>query len=107
MKASQVYVGLLLGMLSALVVFHLILLNTGLRQCDDYQRILIERLRRVTVGSPEALAIRKELQEYFIGKTTECAQAEETFQSASDKYVATLLALLTGAGVAVGISANK
>lgn len=104
MKGHAIYLGILLGMLSAVIVFHLYLLNTGLQECGAYQKILINRLSKVAVGSPEGLMIRKELQEYLSGKTSECAQAEEVMASASDKYTAIILSLLTGAGVAAGVN---
>jgi hypothetical protein len=104
MKGHHIYVSALLGMLAAVMAFHIILLHTGLRECDAYEAVLIERLKVVKVGTPEALALRKELQEYLTGKTTECAQAEEVFADASDKYTAIILSLLTGAGTAAGVN---
>ena len=101
---KNIYLAILLGMLAGVMTFHLYLLNTGLQECDAYQRILIQRLKKVPVGSPEGLAIRKELQEYLTGKTSECAQAEEVMANASDKFTAIILSLLTGAGVAAGVN---
>lgn len=88
------FTAVLLLLLSVLMTGHLVLLGTGVRQCDAYEKILLQRLNVSKLGSPEAVLIRKELQEYLSGRTTECAAAEEDYASAADKYIAVILALL-------------
>ena len=101
---SSFYVFVLLAMLAALMGFHLVLLQTGLSECDAYERILLDRLDKAEIGGAEAIAIRQELADYLSGKTSECAQAEEVYSQAADKYIATILALLTGAGAVAGVN---
>ena len=102
-RASR-YVFSLLAMLATVMGFHLVLLQTGLNECDAYQRILLERLKAADLGGEEAIAIRKELADYLSGKTTECGEAEEVYSQAADKYLAVIISLMTGAGVVAGVN---
>jgi hypothetical protein len=90
-------------MLAVVMGGHLLLLREGVRECSVYEGILLERLRSTKVGAPEAILIRKELQEYLAGKTSECADAEADYAAFADKYLAVFLAML-GAGGAVAIA---
>ena len=101
---SSFYVFVLLAMLAALMGFHLVLLQTGLSECDAYERILLQRLDKSEIGGAEAIVIRKELADYLSGKTSECAQAEEVYSQTADKYLAVIISLMTGAGMAAGVN---
>jgi len=89
-------------MLGTLMGFHLHLLRTGAEECDAYQKMLLERLKEQEIGSEISVSLREELKEYLSGQRTECAAAEEVYAEAADKYLAVLLALLTGAGIGAG-----
>lgn len=106
-RNASIYLAILLTMLAGLMASHLLLLHTGLRECDAYQRILLERLKVSKIGSADAIAIRKEVAEYLSGKTSECAELESVYQEASDKYVSVILALLTGSGIATGVAIGR
>ena len=93
---------ILLAMLGTLMGFHLHLLRTGAEECDAYQKMLLERLKEQEIGSEISVSLREELKEYLSGQRTECAAAEEVYAEAADKYLAVLLALLTGAGIGAG-----
>lgn len=97
-------VAALLAMMAALMTSHLQLLRNNMVDCDLYLKFLYGRLERTAVGSPEAAILRKELQETYSGKTTECANLEADFSDASDQYLNVILALLGGAGVAGGVA---
>jgi hypothetical protein len=101
---SAWFVAILLAMLAAVVTMHLVLLQTGLAECDAYQRILIDRLKTTKIGTPEAVALRNELKEYLDGGASECAEAEGVYADAADKYIAVILALMTGATAATGVA---
>ena len=103
-KRAALYVFTLLAMLATVMGFHLVLLQTGLNECDAYERILLERLKAADLGSEEAVAIRKELADYLSGKTTECGEAEAVYSQAADKYLAVIISLMTGAGIAAGVN---
>lgn len=97
MNRGVLFTAALLFLLTGLMAGHLVLLGIGARECESYQRILLKRLDRSAIGSAEAVALRKEIQEYLSGVTTECANAEEDYERAADKYIAMILALM-GAG---------
>jgi hypothetical protein len=94
-------VAVLLAMLATLMVAHLALLHNNSVDCSRYLDFLFRRLDKVQVGSPEALALRKELQQTYSGTTVECANLESDFSEAADRYVRVLLALLGGGAIAV------
>ena len=101
------YVATLLALLSVLMGGHLLLLQTGIWECSSWSKVLTERLRRTSIGSPQAEILRNELRQYLDGKQSECADIESVYAETSDKYLSVLLALLTGAsaigGVAMGM----
>ena len=93
---------ILLAMLGTLMGFHLHLLRTGLKECDAYQHMLLEKIKDQEPGSELAISLRNELKDYLSGGQSECAEAEEVYAETADKYLAVLLALLTGAGIGAG-----
>ena len=101
-QRPQFVLAYLLGLLGLVMGFHLVLLQTGLNECDSYETMLLERLKNLETGSPEADKLRQELFAYLDGRAGECAAAEEVYSDAADKYLAVILSLLTGAGVSAG-----
>jgi hypothetical protein len=95
-------VAALLVMLAMLMGGHLLLLHTGLRECDEFHRTLVDRLAKTPVGSEAARALIKDWQAYLDGQQSECAQQEETYSDAADKYIAVIISLLSGAGMLLG-----
>jgi sensor c-di-GMP phosphodiesterase-like protein len=93
------FVGILLGMLAALMGAHLWMLHTSLKECDDYAAILLDQARRVAKQQKEQVKIE--------ASNAECNNIEKDYADAAEQYMGTILALLGGAGVAGGIAMKR
>jgi hypothetical protein len=92
----------LLGMLAAVMGVHLYVLYHQASGCEQYERVLLQRLAQVPAGSLRAREIRSEIEGVLSGKLMSCRRVEGAFSDASATYTAILLSLLTGAGLAAG-----
>jgi len=97
------FVAALLAAFAALLMAHLGLLGFGANRCSSYAARLSARLDRAPIGSPAAKAVHDEQMEN--GKT--CMRLIDDFQKASDNYQSTILALLGGAGLSVGVGVSN
>lgn len=100
MNRPPLVLAYLLTLLAALMGAHLLVLTARDQGCREYERVLLGRLLKVPPGSPEARNIRNEIQNFFDGRYTDCSRTSADFSDTSDKYLAVILSLLTGAGVA-------
>jgi lysozyme family protein len=97
------FVAALLGAFAALLVAHLGMLGFGASRCANYGAELGARLARSPVGSPAAQAAHDKHMESAI----KCMRLIDDFQKASDNYQSTILALLGGAGLSVGVGVSN
>jgi hypothetical protein len=85
------FVASLLAMIATLMIAHLAMLWVGVRECDEYAKILLER-----ASSDSSFFIRAENEE--------CSNVEETFADAVNQYLSVILSLLGGAAISGGIA---
>ena len=93
----------LLSLLAILMGAHMSLLLFRYSQCRGYEQVLLQRLSEAAPNSQPARDIRNEIQNYFSGRYSDCSTTTEAFAVVADKYLAVILSLLTGAGVASGV----
>ena len=106
MRKPPLVLAYLLSLLAILMGVHLTLLMARDRSCREYERALLSRLLDVPPDSDAARNLRNEIQNFFDGDYTDCTATGREFGGAADKYLAIILALLTGAGVSAGVSAG-
>jgi len=92
------FVAALLGAFAVLLVAHLGILGFAGQRCASYGARLSARLDRVPMGSPAARAAHDAQLE----NGAKCSRLIDDFQKASGDYQATILALLSGAGISAG-----
>lgn len=97
------FFGALLGMLALLLSVHIGLLGYGVHRCSTYSERLQLRLDRLAPGTPEAAALRKDIEI----KATRCQGLADHYDTASERYTGTILALLGGAGLSAGAGAVR
>jgi hypothetical protein len=86
----------MLALLTMLVIFHLWLLGTGVRECFRYQSLLHQRIDRAGIGTAIGAELREELRQYLSGSTAQCASLRGTYSTAVEMYLAVILSLLSG-----------
>ena len=89
----------LLGVFAAIVATHLAVMVVGLMECHQYARILLEQAERRAATTTEQVQV--------VPNNVECSDIEETFGKLAGQYIAVILALLGGAGVAVAASGKE
>lgn len=89
----------LLAVFAAIVATHLAIMVVGLMECHQYARILLEQAERRAATSTEQVMV--------VSNNAECSEIEETFGKLAGQYMAVILALLGGAGVAVAVSGKE
>ena len=99
MKSPPLVLSYLLTLLAVLMGTHLLVLVYRNNVCTEYERILFERLQKVPEGSLRAREIRNEIEDAFSGNLGDCSRSVQDYSDASKAYLATILALLTGAGI--------
>lgn len=84
----------LLAMLAGLMASHLGLLWLGALECDAQARILIAEQRQDLAAGTRVAPVE--------ALHPECSKVKQAFEDAAETYTSIILALLTGAGAAVG-----
>jgi hypothetical protein len=87
-------VGVLLALLAGLMGSHLWMLHVGVRECDELFRVQLEQTRRLSGKSDKQVTI--------LPLNSECNGVEDDYAAVASQYIAVLLALLGGSGMAVG-----
>lgn len=101
MKRPPIVLAYLLTLLAGLMAAHLTVLIARDQSCREYERVLVQRLISLPPDSPQARNLRNEIQNFFGGRYEDCSRTTQDFSDTSDKFLAIILSLLTGAGVAV------
>ncbi|MDX0230250.1 hypothetical protein GOC14_06775 [Sinorhizobium meliloti] len=85
----------LLLMIAILMGSHLAMLWVGVRECDQYAAILLDKAARGDQINVDDRTVPK------------CAAVEENFTDAANLYLAVILSLLSGAGFSAGMAASR
>lgn len=96
------FVAILLAMLAALMISHLGMLWVQVIECDRYARLRIEEVDRylqdpASAGKPVP---------QFLPRAEQCKELHSSFDDVANLYLATILALLSGAGFSAGTAYN-
>jgi hypothetical protein len=88
MKPPAVFSAGLLILLAILMCSHLLMLHTGLRECDDLFMVQLEQVKRLAKAGEEQVTI--------LPLNDECNNIEDDFAKTAAQYLAVILAILGG-----------